>query len=64
MRNCFDPGRGGAQWLKDVTDLFAVEALSWTFFQYRDSAFVGLSNNSEARQILSRAAEKQQETSL
>ncbi|PYX06208.1 MAG: hypothetical protein DMG88_19175 [Acidobacteria bacterium] len=64
MRNCFDPGRGGAQWLKDVTDLFAAEALSWTFFQYRDSAFVGLSNNSEARQILSRAAEKQQETSL
>jgi hypothetical protein len=59
IRNCFEPGKGGAPWLTDVTDLFTAEALSWTFYSYYDKDFVSLSDSAEAKRILSQAAEKQ-----
>lgn len=50
MKNCFE-GKGGLHWLRDVTELFDSQNLSWGYSDYRDEDF-GISDNLEAKSVL------------
>ena len=55
-KNCF-PGQGGLDWLRDTIALFREHNVDWSFGPYRDEDS-GVSDNSEALQVLSAAAEQ------
>jgi hypothetical protein len=55
LRNCFAEDKGGATWLRDVTELFNAERLNWTFLAYRDEDFIGVNDSLAVRQILAKA---------
>jgi hypothetical protein len=55
VRNCFESDKGGARWLKDVTDLFYAEKVNWTAWVYRNEEF-GISENAAAKRVLADAA--------
>lgn len=56
MKNCFQ-GQGGLEWLRDTTSLFRERNVDWSFGPYRDDDS-GVSDNPEALQVLSAAAEQ------
>ena len=56
MKNCFQ-GQGGLEWLRDTTSLFREHNVDWSFGPYRDDDS-GVSDNPEALQVLSAAAEQ------
>jgi Cellulase (glycosyl hydrolase family 5) len=56
MKNCFH-GEGGLEWLRDTTSLFGEHKIDWSFGPYRDDDS-GVSDNPEALQVLSAAAQR------
>jgi hypothetical protein len=56
MKNCFQ-GQGGLEWLRDTISLFREHNVDWSFGPFRDDDS-GVSDNPEALQALSAAAEQ------
>lgn len=54
LKTCYEAGRGGALWLRDVLNLFNTRGVHWTLWGFYDGDF-GVHDNEAAKAILKEA---------